>query len=397
MIVTSYSLVGQKVTVNDDGEKIVQYDDGSWRKYHPSDSIYETKGDSGQNIRLQDSWLEKEENDMPLSQVELLKAAQERINTLSLKTKFERERYQNIQARRIYLEDNYKRAKTNRDNEDPAYLEKLRTELAEAKVKEKQAAKTFKRALKKSKKALDVLHLIPEEQIAWYLKETKNQKPDAHSDQNPLSESSESEKLIIPKVLPIKGSQQPGYFSLDAEPYRDPLIYPPTEQNCIVIESIDDFTGQKRKDTQRAHYFDFSYDRMLPHLKGVPFLQCYANLTNMSGYTFIHLEIIVNNPNASRNFGSIEKDAQITFYLLNGQSITLNNRRTDNGRIDPLKKTTSYIIQLAIDKAVEKELKNGLVDQMRIVWSKGYEEYQIYNMDFFRQQIKCLRDGSRVK
>ena len=39
---------------------------------------------------------------------------------------------------------------------------------------------------------------------------------------------------------------------------------------------------------------------------------------------------------------------------------------------------------------MEKALKKGEVDRVRIIWDAGYEDYEVYNLDFFINQFKCL-------
>ncbi len=386
------TLTAQRVVVNADGEKIVVYDDGSWRKYHPSDSVYigqSTPQESGEI----DSFGIVQQNAESIRLEEL----REWINTLVERRKFEKERYQNLQARRLYLHDQYKTAKLNKNPESKEYLERLKAELTQAKQSENLAKKRYKDALKRSKKGLEILHQPKEQQILWYQKELALEQ---RLQSEKLTAEQASEKPVrakkhdidIKKVIPIKNHRR----STDKSPYKDPTLYPPLPQ-CNLTESIDELTGKKRKDTQREHYFDYSYEKMLPHLKGIPYIQCFVNLTNTMGYTFINMELIISNPNAQRIFGTIEKNALVSFYLLNGQVVTLSNRRTSAGNVDPLKKNTGYFIQLLMDKSVEKQLKNGLVDQIRIVWSKGYEDYEVYNLDFFKHQINCLRGNSSYK
>ena len=43
-----------------------------------------------------------------------------------------------------------------------------------------------------------------------------------------------------------------------------------------------------------------------------------------------------------------------------------------------------------IDKNTEKVLATSELDTMRLNFTSGYEDYVIYNVDFFTRQLACL-------
>ena len=43
-----------------------------------------------------------------------------------------------------------------------------------------------------------------------------------------------------------------------------------------------------------------------------------------------------------------------------------------------------------INSSVLATLAKGEVDTIRMYWSSGFEEYEVYNLDFFINQIRCL-------
>ena len=60
------------------------------------------------------------------------------------------------------------------------------------------------------------------------------------------------------------------------------------------------------------------------------------------------------------------------------------------GTLNPLKKSVVYKPQYLIGSNQAKELSKGEVDRIRLVWSSGYEDYEIYELDFFINQFRCL-------
>ena len=45
-----------------------------------------------------------------------------------------------------------------------------------------------------------------------------------------------------------------------------------------------------------------------------------------------------------------------------------------------------------MDKSVQREALKSELDKMRVVWRTGYEDYQIYHVDFLINQINCLNN-----
>jgi len=37
-----------------------------------------------------------------------------------------------------------------------------------------------------------------------------------------------------------------------------------------------------------------------------------------------------------------------------------------------------------------KDLMEGEIDKIRVVWEQGYDTYDVYEMDFLRNHLKCL-------
>ncbi|MFZ1585539.1 MAG: hypothetical protein WAT40_12290, partial [Saprospiraceae bacterium] len=60
------------------------------------------------------------------------------------------------------------------------------------------------------------------------------------------------------------------------------------------------------------------------------------------------------------------------------------------GQVDNNNNLTVYKANFPVTRENQKTLMNSLVDKIKIVWSTGYEEYSVTNIDFFSNQIRCL-------
>jgi hypothetical protein len=77
--------------------------------------------------------------------------------------------------------------------------------------------------------------------------------------------------------------------------------------------------------------------------------------------------------------------------LINGAFVNLFNARKDLGRIDAYTGNTVYSANYLIDKETEKTLSTRELDKLRVVWSTGFEDYDVVDLDFLINQFACLR------
>jgi len=75
---------------------------------------------------------------------------------------------------------------------------------------------------------------------------------------------------------------------------------------------------------------------------------------------------------------------------MNGEYISLYNLKANSGRIDPYSGYTIFAGQYALGKSELKKLSDDELDKMRVLWSTGYEDYEIYHVDLLIDQINCL-------
>ena len=76
--------------------------------------------------------------------------------------------------------------------------------------------------------------------------------------------------------------------------------------------------------------------------------------------------------------------------MINGQRVYGRNINNDKGQIESYTGHTLYTGIYELKKDDINALKNQYLDHIGIIWSSGYEEYDIYNVDFLKNQIKCL-------
>ena len=169
------------------------------------------------------------------------------------------------------------------------------------------------------------------------------------------------------------------------------MINPPKPGCQLVFDGKDEFSGKKRKVVAKKHFFSYTPDKLRSFTKGESYIDCNAYLSSLSGgYKFLTLEIKIASERAQREYGIIEKGSVLTVKLLNGENVKLFNNKTDTGQLNALDKSVSYTAQYIISSGAEKILRKNEVDKVRVIWSSGYEDYEVYELDFFIDQFNCL-------
>ena len=104
----------------------------------------------------------------------------------------------------------------------------------------------------------------------------------------------------------------------------------------------------------------------------------------------LNLKYTIDSPTAQDDYGNILEGSRLLISLLDGTVITLVSAEQDGGRIDRSKQQTIYKTFYIIDARSEKKLLKSEISEVRMVWTKGYENYEVFEVDFIINGLKCL-------
>jgi len=159
----------------------------------------------------------------------------------------------------------------------------------------------------------------------------------------------------------------------------------------ISYEGKDPVSKDIRRDLMPEQLFTFTDGKLKSSLPERDFIVCSGSLTSISGgFRSLVLYLKLASLNAKKTYGGLARGSPLTINLVNGKEITLFNQRNDPGVLNPDSGETSYTGIYRIDVQAEKMLTKSEVDQMRIVWTSGFENYDLHNVDFFINQFNCL-------
>ncbi|MDF1696027.1 MAG: hypothetical protein P1U56_09360 [Saprospiraceae bacterium] len=186
--------------------------------------------------------------------------------------------------------------------------------------------------------------------------------------------------------------------SVENKSLKYPTVFKLSEQRnakenyeCkIVFNGYDDKIGENRKEVKTQSFFSYSQEKMKPYFKSENFLTCDANLSKVGKKYYLTLKIRIRSKDASKTYGVLRSNENIKIELINGRKIYGKSINKDKGTIESYTGHTLYTGIYELDNSDIKDLKNNYLDNIGVIWSSGYEEYDIYNVDFLINQIECL-------
>lgn len=174
-------------------------------------------------------------------------------------------------------------------------------------------------------------------------------------------------------------------------PQNDVMINPPVTDCHLSYDGIDKFTQRRKKETMPQNLFRHTEEFMKPTVKEKDYISCDVTASRIQGgFYYLNLTFTILSKEAQRSFGFLDKGTFFVFKLINGKIVTLTNTKTDIGTSDVNNGTTTYRAQLQMQNGEAKAFMDTELDVLRVAWSAGYEDYEIYDMDVLMNLFKCL-------
>jgi hypothetical protein len=176
----------------------------------------------------------------------------------------------------------------------------------------------------------------------------------------------------------------------------DVNINPPVPDCRIPFDGMDNFTGKRKKETAPIILFRHTEDFMRPQLKEKDYITCEAWMSRVQGgFYFLNLTFTILTKEGQKSFGFLDRNTPIVFRFINGTNVILQNAKTDIGNFDTEKGISVYKAQIQMGSTEAKALGSAELDALRVTWSAGYEDYEIYDMDALMNLFKCLEKENK--
>lgn len=411
-IILSFALDtdAQRIIVNSNGDRIIMYPDGSWRAVEAGDSLLlrqnvqksetigiENEGTDPFEIKTigeQEEYILRQWNELHFNIKEQEKKVQNEFRTAT-----------NAQFRASELLNN---AEANKTMIEPDQLAKLMEDYEES-VRNLRTAKTKQKLIRKIGDQSQKLASLPPAKIESKLNPLRSKFNSFLSSYGPghsvpVPEKQETKLTIVKNNEQISGKDK-GKAGRESEelkasgkilpdgmpPQNLPRAYKSEPFKCHVIsDTTDEATGRRRIELAPGLIFTHTDPDLRPYFKDKELITCYGKLSKIDAYVYFSIDFQIASSHSQSNFGSLQNGSLLRLSLLNGQYVSLYNLKSDRGRIDPYSGNTIFTGQYALGKNEIALLLSSELDKFRILWSTGYEDYDIYKVDFFIDQLKCL-------
>ncbi len=163
--------------------------------------------------------------------------------------------------------------------------------------------------------------------------------------------------------------------------------------NCIVdFDDIDKVTGERITELKQEKIFIYTPEKVKKFFDNRPFMTGMASLSmNNTGQFFLNLFFVVDTKYIKSWYNGIARESMLRITMINGDKVFLENILNDPGENDLKNNKLMYSAVFPVDKSNLKVLKKNEIDKIGVLWNGGFEEYNIYNIDFFMRQYECLK------
>ncbi len=163
--------------------------------------------------------------------------------------------------------------------------------------------------------------------------------------------------------------------------------------DCIVVfDDIDKLTGKRITELKEDRIFTYTHDKLKKYFADRPFIQGFGALSKTSdGLFFLNLSFVIDTKYIKTGYNGIPVQSMLRITLINGETVFLENILNDQGIRDTKKNKITYQAIFPIKKGDLKLLKKNELDKIGVLWNGGFEEYDIYNIDFIMKQYECLK------
>ncbi|MCB0551686.1 MAG: hypothetical protein KDD19_29235 [Phaeodactylibacter sp.] len=374
-VILTIPLFAQPVMrTNEKGETIIVFPDGTTQVFSEFSGTTEGQDTESQKYPVSDIRIAPLEGSIPITEEDLRRIAERKSQIAKDAARIAQERVDESSRQRTRLEEEYRQARQR--NASPSLVEQLATRVESARQAEADALRESRIALAEVSNAESITRRG--NYVEEYIKQQELKKQQAKQYENlRLTAGASYENLLLDdNYSPFTSS--------------DNVILNPPTPPCQAAYEGKDSRGRFRRDLQKQLLFTHTDDRMRAVLKGQEYLTCNGYFTQLGGFRFLTLEFTFAYPNAREAYGFIEKGSYLMIKLLNGQFVTLFSGKMDKGTYDTETELLSYLVHYPIDQSQLNILKNSEVDSVIVSWSSGYEEYQVYQLGFFINQIRCL-------
>lgn len=159
---------------------------------------------------------------------------------------------------------------------------------------------------------------------------------------------------------------------------------------CTTTEQMDS-KGNMVKTTPLTSLLTYTPIKLQNYYKQKNYLTINTSLSKSDNKYFIHFEFIFNSKDIEKSYGNIPSDGFLRLSFINNKKAFFKINKSVNAKIENYTGRTIYSLTCEVQEKDDlRLLKRQYVSEIGLMWSSGFEDYPIFNIDHFKQKMDCL-------
>lgn len=181
-----------------------------------------------------------------------------------------------------------------------------------------------------------------------------------------------------------------GYFTTPAIDVVPEKKVNPKCKSCTV--SIDEKRNKKRYiETEPIYIFNHTPEKLKNYFKEKELMEAKAAVVCNDGAYFIKLTIKIISKDAAKNYGMIQKDNMLRLNFISGKNVILHAASDVNHILENYTGHSIYNILYPVSRENLSFISNLPIDTMGIMWSSGFETYEVFEVDVLMNALTCVK------
>ena len=168
------------------------------------------------------------------------------------------------------------------------------------------------------------------------------------------------------------------------------------QQDCVMLQDgINMETKMYIREVAPSLLFNHTPPEVKNDLLTDNLMECQAQVIKKEDKVYLHLNLHVHSKLAPSIYGGIPQGNLLKVTLINGREVDLKCYAGSNGVLMDDQSGYIYPLGFTLEKSTQRTLQKKAIDKIGIQWTTGYEEYVIYEVDFFMNQLGCLNQTTQ--
>lgn len=359
-LMTMLHIQGQRNITTLSGQKIRIFQNGTWQKSDISEATIDSSGAviPSENINDNNLKTNSESNNITLEGINSIISLAEKkeVETFLLFDILDKE----VAMKEVQLSQ--ARQLKNKESEST-----LKNEIADLRNKQKTAEKIYKIDAENVKRAISLKKLKDEELT------------------KAMTELGQTLNINVTPYLPVAISTLPK--NNEVNPAPNTII----KKKDVCLFARDEKINKVRiTETNAEPFYTFTPEKLKNYFKEKELMDVYTSVIRKGKEYFFHITIKITSKDAAKNYGHLSKESMMRVQFITGNSINLYCSEDVYGGIETYTGNIVFKAEYIINNENVKMLSKFPIDKVGIMWTSGFETYDIYNVDLIMNHLTCL-------